>query len=132
MRDYLYRLEDYGITRERMRELIWICRQYAECRQKAAAIRRGEPVDAPGRHKNSGWKPKDPTGDMAIRSADNRWARRVEQIEAAAKAADRSIWKYILKNACDGVPFTRMAVPCSKQYFDRARRLFYVELDRRV
>ena len=123
MRDYVIRLEAYGISRERARELAWACRQYDDCRKKAAAIRRGG---------NGAWHPKDPTGDAAMRAADNRYARRVKAIEDSARAADHQLWRYIIQNTCRGVGYVHLDVPCSKQFFDRMRRLFYVELDRRI
>lgn len=128
MRDYVIRLEEYGISRARARELWWACRQYDECRRRAAAIRRGE-EDRPKHGRNTVWHKPDPTGNAAVHAAGNRWALRVDAIEGAAKAADPQLWRYILKNACRGVPFAHLGVPCSKQYFDRIRRLFYVELN---
>jgi hypothetical protein len=132
MRDYVIRLESYGISRERARELAWACRQYDQCRRKALAIRRGEPVDDKPRRGNRTWRPPDPTGDAAIRIADNRYARRVAAIEASAKAADPALAKHIIRNACRGVPFALLDAPCSQPYFSRARRRFFVELDARM
>lgn len=131
MRDYVIRLEAYGISRERARELMWACRRYDECRRKAAAIRRGEPVD--GRRGGSGaWHPKDPTGDEALRRAGNRYAKRVKAIEQSAKAADPALWRFIIQNTCRGVGFDRLGAPCSHPYFRRAKRMFFVELDARL
>lgn len=132
MRDYVIRLDDYGISRARARELAWACRQYDEYRRKAAAIRRGEDVDERPRRSSGAWHKPDPTGNAAIRAADNRYARRVKAIEDSAKRADASIWRYIIQNTCRGVAFDRLNVPCSHPYFSRIRRLFYVELDKRL
>lgn len=131
MRNYVIRLEEYGITPARARELWWACRQYDECRRVAAAIRRGE-VDRPAKRRNGVWHQPDPTGEQAVRAADNWYTRRVEAIESAAKAADPVLWRYILRNVCRGVPFQRLGVPCSQPYFSRLRRTFYVELDGRI
>lgn len=132
VRDYVIRLERYGISRERARELQWACRRYDECRRKAAAIRRGEPVDDSPRRTGGAWHNPDPTGDAAIRTADNRYARRVKAIEGAAKAADPALWRHIIQNTCRGVGFTCLGAPCGQQYFSRARRLFFVELNSRL
>lgn len=132
MRDYVIRLEAYGISRERARELAWACRQYDDCRRKAAAIRRGEPVDGRRRGGNGAWHPKDPTGDAAMRAADNRYARRVKAIEDSARAADHQLWRYIIQNTCRGVGFDRLGAPCSQPYFSRSRRRFFIELDARL
>lgn len=131
MRTYMIRLEEYGISRERARELWWICRQYDDCRRRAAAIRRGE-VDRPARRRNGIWHRPDPTGEQAVNAADNWYTRRVDAIEGAAKAADPALWRYILRNACRGVPFSRLGAPCGVNQFSRARRIFFVELDARV
>ncbi len=131
-RDYVIRLEEYGISRERARELTWACRQYDEYRRKAAAIRRGEPVDARARRGNTPWHAPDPTGDAVVRAVDNRYARRVKAIEDSAKAADGQLWRYIIRNACRKVPFAHLGVPCSHPYFARVKRLFFVELDKRL
>lgn len=95
-------------------------------------MRRGEPVDERPRRGNKAWRPHDPTGDAAIHIAGDRYARRVKAIEDSAKAADAQLWLYIVRNVCRGVPFRYLGAPCSKQYFDRVRRMFYVELDARL
>lgn len=128
----MIRLEEYGISRERARELTWACRQYDQYRKKAAAVRRGEPVDERPRRGNKAWRPHDPTGDAAMRMADDRYARRVKAIEDSARAAEPSMWRQIIRNVCRGVPFAYLDAPCSKRYFDRVRRMFYVELDARL
>ena len=133
MRDYVVSLERYGISRERVRELVWACRQYDDCRRKAAAVRRGEPVEGDkGRRRNTPWHRPDPTGDAAMRLADDRYARRVAAIEGAAKAADPALWRYIIRNLCRGVPFAHLGAPCSRPYFTEAKRRFLVELDGRL
>lgn len=132
MRDYVIRLDDYGISRARARELAWACRQYDDDRRKAAAIRRGEDVDGRRRGKGGAWHPKDPTGNAAIRAADNRYARRVKAIEDSARAADHQLWRYIIQNTCRGVGFDRLNAPCSHPYFSRLRRMFFIELDERL
>ena len=133
MRDYVVSLEKYGISRARVRELMWACRQYDECRQKAAAVRRGEPVgEDRGKGRNTAWHRPDPTGDAAMRLADDRYARRVAAIEASAKAADPALWSYIILNLCRGVPFTHLGAPCGRPYFTEAKRRFFVELDAKL
>lgn len=132
MRDYTIRLDDYGISRERVRELMWICRQYDECQKKAAAVRRGEPIGKPTRRGNTAWHRPDPTGTEAVRLASDRYAARVKAIEDAARAADRVLWRYILRNLCRGIPYSHLGVPCSRPYFTNCRRRFLIELDARV
>lgn len=133
MRDYVINLSGYGISRERVRELMWACRRYDECRRKAAAIRRGEPVDAPrSRRGNTAWRKPDPTGEAAVRLAGDRYARRVKIIEDSAKAADPSLWRYLISNVCRGVAFQYLNAPCSRPYFTGAKRRFFAELDERL
>ena len=133
MRDYTIKLDHYGISRERVRELMWLCRQYDDLKCKAAAVRRGEPVNPPRKRRGSqAWRRPDPTGEAAARLADDRYARRVKAIEDSAKAASPELWRYILRNLCRGIPFAHLNVPANKSTFTEAKKRFFIELDGRL
>lgn len=120
MREYIPRLERFGISAMRMRELWSIGRQYDEMRRRAGVLRsarRGE---------------RDPTGEQAAELADSWDRRRVRMIEACARTADAEIWRELLKNVARGVSYEHMDAPCGRRQFYAARRRFYVELDRRM
>jgi hypothetical protein len=120
------RLAEAGITPARYDELRSICRQYHEYRREAAAIARGE-YD---RRRGSGaWHQPDPTGDEALRRADNFAARRVAMIEGAARTVDRTLAPYIVKSACEGLRFEFVRPPCGLVQFYNARLAFFVALD---
>lgn len=128
-RDYTVRLP--GVSRERMNELRWVCRQYRAYRQRLAAMRRGE-FDRPARG-NGRWRGRpDPTAGQAVMLADSREAKRIAAIEAAARAADPELYRYILRSCCDGVPWQHLGAPCGVNQFYRARRRFFAELDERI
>ncbi len=132
MRRHPVRLEQAGIDPARYEELKAICKQYSKYKRQVAAIRRG---DAEGRRKVSGaWHRPDPTGQRAVMLVDNYAQRRIDAIEGAAKAADRSIWKDILINVTTNRDYDHIipTPPCGRAQFYRGRLLFFVELDARI
>lgn len=131
VRDYMLRMDEYGMSGDRYRELMYMCRQYDAMRSKLDRIRMGADDPAPSRG-NSAARVKDPTGNNAARAADSWCARRIRDIEQAANAADPSLSKYILSNVTRGVRFEEMPVPCGINQFYRARRRFFWELDQRA
>ena len=132
VRDYMLRMDDYGISGDRYRELMYMCRQYDAMRSKLDRIRMGidDPAPSPGNSPGSIYK--DPTASHAIAAADSREARRIDAIEQAALAADPGLYQHILTNVTRGVSYERMPVPCGRRQFYDARRRFFLELDRRV
>lgn len=130
MRRHPVSLAECGITQARYDELRAICRQYQQYKAEAAAIRRGE-ID-PRRRRLGAWHQSDPTGNQAVMMADNFARRRAETIEAAAKATDRVLAKYILRSVTEGLRYEYLQPPCGEKQFYRARMRFYIELDMRI
>lgn len=58
--------------------------------------------------------------------------KRAAAIEAAAEAADNALAPFILRNVTERRRYEEMPVPSGINQFFRARRRFFVELDRRV
>ena len=131
MREYRLRLDEYGISGERYRELLHMCRQYDEMRRRLDRIRAGaEDPHASG--SGAAGLVKDPTGNRAVRAADSWCAARIHAIEQAAIAADPSLCRYILRNVTRGVSYERMDAPCGRRQFFEVRRRFFWELDQLV
>ncbi len=128
VKEYRLRMDDYGISENRYTELKYMCRQYDDMRSRLDRIRMG--IDDPSPRKgNSPAQAKDPTGNNAIRAADSWCARRIRDIEQAARAADPALSKYILNNVTRGIRYEEMPVPCGINQFYSARRRFFWELD---
>lgn len=73
--------------------------------------------------------PGDPTAKRAIMKA--HYAKRIQLIENAAKAADIYLYEYILKAVTENLSYThlksRLDIPCSRDmYYDRYRRFFWL------
>lgn len=131
MRDYRLRLDEYGISGDRYRELLYLCRQYDEMRCRLDLIRTG--ADGSRLSAGASHGVKDPTGVRAVRAADSRDAARVHAIEQAAIAADPALCKYILRNVTRGVSYdimrARERIPCGRAQFYELRRRFFWLLD---
>ncbi len=52
----------------------------------------------------------------------------VEMIENAAKETDEQLYKYIIKNVTEGVPYEVLNVPCGRRQFYDKRKLFFYKL----
>ena len=131
MKKYTLRTERFGISRERQRELIYLCRQYDEMRRRLEYIRAGAEE---GRPKGGGapvWA-RDPTGSRAARAVDSWYAHRVDAIERSARAADPELWRYLLLHVARGTPYEKLKVPCGRRQFLAARAAFFIELDQRL
>lgn len=73
--------------------------------------------------------PGDPTAKRAMMKA--YYSKRIQLIEATAKAADAYLWEYIIKAVTEGLSYTylksRLDIPCGKDmYYDRYRRFFWL------
>lgn len=49
-------------------------------------------------------------------------------IENAAKETDEQLYKYIIKNVTEGVPYEVLNVPCGRRQFYDKRKLFFYKL----
>lgn len=75
---------------------------------------------------------------IALQYAENKKSKdkhrrgKAAAVEAAAEAAEPSLAKYVMMNVTEKQRFEEMPVPAGINQFFRARRMFFVELDKRV
>lgn len=122
--------EKRGITRGRYMELKGIASQYDWMKMQERKLQAGV-VDR-NEGGNSTWQKKDPTGNAALMMISKSYTPRIKAIEESAKAADAFLWKYILRGACRGESWEKMAPPCGRRQYHEKRRLFFAELHKRV
>lgn len=130
MKERIKRYESAGIDKNRYLELKYLARQYDSMRKREAKLRSGE-VD----RRESGhivWRQSDPTGNAAVCIAAASMAGKIRAIEEAAHAAGAGIYRELMLNVTRGMNYEVLNPPCGRAQFYRARRMFFVELDRRV
>ena len=115
------RLDDYHISRDAYRELLYFCRQYDDKKRKAAEIRLLKVTAPDGMPR--GRRTSDTTAQAAEKAA--RLSNDCSQIEQAAEEAAGDLAPYILLNATRGVSYYAMDIPASERTFNRLRRKFY-------
>lgn len=124
------KLEKYGISGKRYKELCGFCEQYpewiSELKYKYDTVKSIEITDMPIYHSNS-----DSTGNLAIRRAELQ--KKCELIEQTAIQASSELYQYIIKSVCYEVPVTYLIscedMPVSKSAFYELRRYFFYLLD---
>lgn len=122
--------DDYGISRNRYKELQAFCLQYDE---KKSKINRGVNAVANDGMPKGNFK-KNTLEMNAIRNVI--YQRDCEMIEQAAVAASREIYPYIIKSVTNDLSFPYIEydeklgrIPVGKTEFYGYRRLFYHYLD---
>lgn len=118
--------DDYGISRNRYKELKAFCMQYDE---KKSKIRYGlSSVQADG-VPGSNYK-ESPVEKQAVQNST--YLQDVRMIEEAAIRADPGVWKYILKSATLGLSYEYIEyddelgkIPMCRKDFYGTRKLFY-------
>lgn len=127
MRTYIP--DGYEISKHRYLELLHLCQQYDELKQKRAdCYGIGSPTltDLPrGGAKTS----------IVERQAmaAQKYTIRIDQIEGSArKAAEGSevMYKALIRNVTRGVTYEHLDVPCGRRQFYNMRRLFFWLLDK--
>ena len=117
--------EDYGISKNRLRELKYFCLQYEEKKQE---IRYNGPRSAGYNGMPQTQNTGDPTQTEAIRNVMNR--RHCELIEQAAIRANAMLYPYILLSVTTKTAYEHLGmVPVCKKDFYGYRRLFFHYLD---
>ena len=123
--------DDYGISRNRYRELKAFCLQYDE---KKSKINRGISAmrydGMPGSTSVGS-----PVESQAIEN--DKYIKDCRMIEEAAVRANPSVWKYIIRSVTQAMPYEYIEydeelgrIPMGKTDFNAYRRLFYYYLDR--
>jgi hypothetical protein len=126
------KLDSYGISDKRYKELCGFCEQYPEwkdelmyhtCTVKSIGIM-DMPFPPPSVHH--------PTEELAIRREELR--RKCEMVEQTAIEADADLYRYIIESVCYEKPFRYlegvMEIPCCARSFFDARRFFFYILDK--
>lgn len=123
--------EDYGISKNRYKELKAFCLQYEEKKNKIQyGINASRQDGMPGGSRST----KSPVEQQAI---DNEiYLKDIRMIEEAAVRADPGIWKYILKSVTKDLPYKYIEhyegmgkIPMCEKDFYGTRRKFYKILD---
>ena len=125
------KLDGYGISRKRYKELCGFCEQYPDWKKEItshayiSAVQYGnEPK--PSNHDNS-----DTTAKHALKML--KYKRNVELIEKVAKMADEEFWEYLIKSICYEVPINYLiseeGMGLSQSAFYNRRRYFFYLLD---
>lgn len=130
MRHYVPDWTDWGISRDRYRELQWFCRQYPQKKAEAASLLTvsGAGLD-PMPH---GSDPGDPTFRAVARREQLK--RDIDMIESCARMVDGGRWyAALIQNVCLGKPYAAIdttILPTSKRpTFFQQRRAFFVLLN---
>lgn len=128
------RLEQYGISRKRYKELCGFCEQYPDWKlelENHTSTVKCKQIDGMP-HLPAG-NFSDPTSELAIRRS--KMQENIRLIEKTANDADPTLSKYIIKSVCYEQPFWYirdiMQIPCSEHSFYDSRRYFFYLLDRR-
>lgn len=123
--------DDYGISRNRYKELKAFCLQYEEKKEK---IRYGLSSSKSGGTPGGNY-PGSPTEAQAISNAMNE--RDCRMIEEAARKAGPDVWKYILKSVTQGLSYELIEwdseegkIPVCRCDFYGTRRMFYSILNK--
>lgn len=125
------RLDKYGISNKRYKELCGFCEQYPEwleeLKSNTDTVKSSSVSNMPASSSGSG----DPTSALARRRAELR--KRCELIEQTAIQANVDLYQYIIRSVCYEEPVrylqTIKGMACSTAAFYDARRYFFYLLD---
>lgn len=125
------KLDDYGISNKRYKELCGFCEQYTEWKDeleyKTDTVKSKRITDMP--MPTSG---EDATQALAIRRAELH--KKCKLIEETAMQADGNMYQYIIKSVTEEVPCWYleeiMGMPYCRKDFYAARRYFFFLLDK--
>jgi len=126
------KLDKYGISSKRYKELCGFCEQYPEWKKQIGNVSYLSAVQYKHTPGNPNRGTSDTTGNMAVKMAifDNN----CKLIEKVAKQADSEFWEFLIKSVCYEVPVTYLisyeGMPLGKSAFYERRRYFFYLLDR--
>ena len=115
------KLDKYNIDKYQYRELHNFCLQYSKKKQKADSLLGAKGVAYTGMPGNT--EPGNPTAKAAEMRA--KLLADCKIIEESAKEADPSLYKQIIANVTEQIPFEFMGVPCGRRQFYEIRRKFF-------
>ena len=132
MNKRLLKLDKYGISRKRYKELCAFCEQYADWKKEInnhayiSAVQYGDEPKS-SNHENS-----DTTQKHALKLL--RYKKNIELIDKTAKEADSEYWEYLIKAVCYDVPVPYLingeGMALSPSAFYERRRYFFYLLDK--
>lgn len=118
--------DDYGISKNRYRELKAFCLQYDE---KKSKVRYGIPAVQSDGIPSGNFKQSQVEKQAIENSA---FLRDIRMIEEAAIKADPGVWKYILRSVTQGLSYEYIEydeelgkIPMCRRDFYGTRKLFY-------
>lgn len=125
------KLDKYGISGKRFKELSGFCEQYPDWKKELSFMTdavKSPLIDGIG---SFGGDTSDSTGNLAIRR--HEISRKCDLIERTAKQANKELAKYIIQSVCYELPLRYLIcvedMPCSRAAFYDARRYFFYLLD---
>lgn len=128
------RLEKYGITSKRYKELCGFCEQYPDWKMFLLTNKdtlKSKQIDGMPYCKTG--STSDQTANLAIKRAEIQ--KKVDIIENTAKEASDDFWEYIIKSVCYEMPFWYirdiMNAPIGQNSFYNIRRYFFYLLDQK-
>lgn len=126
------KLDKYGISKKRYKELCGFCEQYPEWKQQLKNSTFLSSINPDGMPHDQNKGKSDTTGNTAIALIKKK--QDCALIEKVANMASEDLASYIIKSACYEVPVTYLMMvdnmPCSKSAFYEARRYFFFLLDK--
>lgn len=128
------KLEKYGISSKRYKELCGFCEQYPDwllwLKHNNDTLS-GRGMDGMPHSKTN--STSDETASLAIKRATIQ--AKIDLIEKTAKEASPDLWQYIIKSVCYEQPFWYirdiMEAPINRSSFYDHRRYFFYLLDQR-
>lgn len=126
------KLDEYGISPKRYKELCGFCEQLPDwqnfLKYNRNTMKSPQITDMPlPPHGNS-----DKTADAAMKCLE--YSKKIKLIEDAAKEAAPDLWEYIIKSVCYEVPISYLKaydeMPIEKSAFYERRRYFFYLLDK--
>jgi len=121
-------LKIYGLSTNRYRELKYFCLQYYEWKEQLRQLGCGiSAYEVTGMPKSN--TVAKPTESVALKRAELE--KNISLIESAAKQASPIMYKEILKNVSQDIPYRYLNVPCCLKSFYKIRKEFFIILDKK-
>lgn len=127
------KLDDYGISGKRFKELSGFCEQYPDWKKELSYMTdavKSPQINGIG---SFGGDTSDTTANLAIRRQG--LSEKCKLIESTAIQASEELAAYIIKNVCFELPLRYLicaeGMPCSERAFYDKRRYFFYLLDKK-
>ena len=125
------KLDKFGISRKRYKELCGFCEQYPEWKSAINSFPYSKGISYDGMPKSVTNSFHSTTEDAAIKL--EKYLNNINLIEEVAKKADADYWQYLIDSVCFEVPMnyliTVKGMNLSQFPFYKKRRYFFYLLD---